>query len=167
MSRRAVLPVWLGLAGFIVVLDQLSKSAATQHLEYGVPLKVLPGFNLTLLHNTGAAFSMFADAAGWQRWFFIAIAVAVSVWVVGMLREAPQAARWMPLALTLVLGGALGNCWDRVALGYVVDFVQLCYEARCFPAFNVADSAITLGATMIIFDMFRSRTDARQGEGRV
>lgn len=167
MRRNARLAAWLGLAGGIVALDQGAKAVASRCLDYGVPLPVVPGFNLTLLHNTGAAFSMFADASGWQRWVFVAIAAAVSAWVIGTLRRAPATARWMPLALTLVLGGALGNCWDRVLLGYVVDYVQLCYRPYCFPAFNVADSAITLGAAMIMLDTFRSPADAQRREGQV
>ena len=154
---------WLSLAAAIVGLDQLSKLFAASGLSYGVPLQVLPGFNLTLLHNTGAAFSIFADGSGWQRWMFIGIAAVVSVWIVSMLKQVPAGARWMPLALTLVLGGALGNCWDRVALGYVIDFVQLCYDTRCFPAFNVADSAISVGAAMIIIDMIKPSSGPATG----
>lgn len=154
---------WLSLATAIVALDQLSKLAAASWLSYGVPLPVFPGFNLTLLHNTGAAFSMFADGSGWQRWVFIGIAAGVSVWIVSMLKQSPAGARWMPLTLTLVLGGALGNCWDRVALGYVIDFIQLCYDARCFPAFNVADSAISAGAAMIIIDMIKPSSGPAAG----
>ncbi len=148
---------WLLLAACVVVLDQLSKSLAVTHLSYGVQNPVLPGFNLTLLHNTGAAFSMFADEAGWQRWLFVAIAIGVSAWIYASLRRMERGARWLPLAFTLVLGGALGNCWDRAVLGYVIDFVQLCWRTRCFPAFNLADSAITVGAAMIIVDMLRPR----------
>ncbi len=154
---------WLLLAACIVALDQASKLLVVAALDYGVQNPVLPGFNLTLLHNTGAAFSMFADGSGWQRWLFIAIAVGVSVWIYVMLRRMPAGARWMPLAFTLVLAGALGNCWDRATLGYVVDFVQLCWDTRCFPAFNVADSAITVGAAMIILDMLRPAADPQTG----
>lgn len=146
---------WLLLAGIVVALDQLSKALIVATLSYGVQNPVLPGFNLTLLHNTGAAFSMLAEGSGWQRWLFIGIAVGVSGWIFVMLRQSPRGARWMPLALALVLGGALGNCWDRAMLGYVVDFVQLCWRTSCFPAFNVADSAISVGAVMIILDMLR------------
>ena len=154
---------WLSLAAAIVGLDQLCKLLAASQLSYGIPLPVFPGFNLTLLHNTGAAFSMFADGSGWQRWMFIGIAAVVSVWIVAMLRQSPAGARWMPLAFTLVLGGALGNCWDRVALGYVIDFVQLCYDARCFPAFNVADAAISVGDAMIIIDMIQPSSGPAAG----
>ena len=162
MQRARTWP-WLLLAAAVIGLDQLSKSLATAALQYGVPVPVLPGFNLTLLHNTGAAFSLFADGSGWQRWVFIGIAAGVSVWIWTMLRQAPAGARWMPLALALVLGGALGNCWDRAVLGHVIDFVQLCYETNCFPAFNIADSAISVGAAMIILDMFRSAKPATTG----
>lgn len=154
---------WLLLAVCIVTLDQVSKLAVVASLEYGVQNPVVPGFNLTLLHNTGAAFSMLADGAGWQRWLFIAIAIGVSAWIYTLLTRMPASARWMPLAFTLVLGGALGNCWDRVMLGYVVDFVQLCWRTRCFPAFNVADSAITAGAVMIILDMLRPAPESGSG----
>ncbi len=154
---------WLMLAACIVALDQVSKLVVVTVLDYGVQNPVLPGFNLTLLHNTGAAFSMFADGSGWQRWLFIVIAVGVSCWIYAMLKRQSAGARWMPLAFTLVLGGALGNCWDRATLGYVVDFVQLCWRARCFPAFNVADSAITVGAAMIILDMLRSSAEPKAG----
>lgn len=146
---------WLLLAVGVIVLDQSSKALVVASLDYGVQNPVFPGFNLTLLHNTGAAFSMLADGSGWQRWLFIVIAVVVSGWIVVMLRQTPAGTRWMPTALGLVLGGALGNCWDRAMLGYVVDFIQVCYRASCFPAFNVADSAISVGAAMIILDMFR------------
>ncbi len=154
---------WLLLAAAVVGIDQASKSLATAALAYGVPLAVLPGFNFTLLHNTGAAFSMFADGSGWQRWVFIGIAVGVSGWIYLMLRQATAGARWVPLALAMVLGGALGNCWDRALLGYVIDFVQLCYETSCFPAFNIADSAISVGAAMIIIDMFRPSREPTAG----
>ena len=146
---------WLLLALLVIAFDQVTKTTAVASLRYGMPAPVFPGFNLTLLHNTGAAFSMLAEGSGWQRWLFILIAVGVSAWIVAMLRQTVPGARWMPSALALVLGGALGNCWDRATLGYVVDFIQVCYRTSCFPAFNLADSAITVGAAMIIFDMLR------------
>lgn len=162
MARARTWP-WLLLALVIIALDQATKALAVGALSYGVPAPVFPGFNLTLLHNTGAAFSMLADGSGWQRWVFIGIAVAVSGWIFSMLRQSPVGARWMPLALALVLGGALGNCWDRALLGYVIDFIQLCYRASCFPAFNIADSAISVGAAMIIIDMLRPGSGSTTG----
>lgn len=162
MPWRKVLP-WLLFAAGIVVLDQVSKAVIVAALDYGIPRPVLPGFNLTLLHNTGAAFSMLAGASGWQRWLFSAIALIASACIVLMLRQASSQARWMPTALALILGGALGNCYDRVLLGYVVDFIQICYQANCFPAFNVADSAISVGAAMIIIDALRG--SPRTGAG--
>lgn len=132
------------------VLDQLTKQLASVYLDYAVPQPVLPGFNLTLLHNTGAAFSLFHDQAGWQRWFFTAIAIVVSGAVVWWMASLQPGQRWAPLALALVLGGACGNLVDRVLLGYVVDFLQVYYASWSWPAFNLADSAISIGAVMLI-----------------
>jgi signal peptidase II len=115
---------------------------------------VTPFFNLVLTHNTGAAFSFLADAGGWQRWFFTAIAVVISIVLVVLLRR--QRGALVAAALALVLGGALGNLWDRVMLGHVVDFVQLHAAGYYFPAFNVADSAITVGVALLILDSLRS-----------
>lgn len=147
-ARR--LPLWLAVALAICVLDQLTKQLASAYLDYAIPQAVLPGFNLTLLHNTGAAFSLFHDQAGWQRWFFATIAVVVSAAVVWWMARLEPGQAWAPLALALVLGGACGNLVDRVLLGYVVDFVQIYYERWSWPAFNVADAAISVGAVMLI-----------------
>lgn len=160
---------WLLLAAAIVMLDQASKLVAVRLLDYGVPLPLFPGFNFTLLHNTGAAFSVLAGASGWQRWLFCALAVIVSVVIVHMLRAAGPRARWLPGGLTLLLGGALGNLWDRLTLGYVIDFIQLYYDRWYWPAFNVADSAISIGAVMLILHgtAFGRRRDAdAKSDGR-
>ena len=115
---------------------------------------------LTLLHNTGAAFSLLSDAGGWQRWFFAGLAVAVSALIVGWMTRVPPGSGWVSAGLALVLGGALGNLWDRLVLGYVVDFIQIYLPFmpwRIFnpwPAFNVADSAISVGAVILIIDAF-------------
>ena len=111
---------------------------------------LLPSFNLTLLHNTGAAFSMLHDAAGWQRWFFSAIALVVAVGLGWWLTRMDRSDRFEVCALVLILGGAVGNLVDRVRLGYVVDFIQLYYQQYSFPAFNIADSAISVGAFMLL-----------------
>lgn len=137
-------PMWL--ASILVLVDQVTKIAAVKWLAYQQALPVLPGLNLTLMHNPGAAFSFLADAGGWQRWFFATLAVVVSVWLVFLIRASAPSARLYRLGLTLILGGAVGNLIDRLRLGYVIDFVELYYRTWSWPAFNVADSAITVGA---------------------
>ena len=148
--RQRHVRLWLVLALALCLLDQLTKWLASVHLEYAVPVAVVPGFNLTLLHNTGAAFSLFNDADGWQRWLFSGIAVVVGVVVVVWLSLLRETERWAPCALALILGGAVGNLIDRLHHGYVIDFIQIYYERWSWPAFNLADSAITVGALMLI-----------------
>ena len=143
---------WYGLALLVVVLDQLTKGLARALLVYGQPLAVLPIFDLSLHFNPGAAFSFLAGAGGWQRWFLSALALVVSavllVWLARLRRE-----QWLlALALALILGGAIGNLIDRLWLGHVTDFIALHWNHRYFPAFNLADAAITLGAIALILD---------------
>ena len=145
---------WLWLSLAVVVLDQVTKVAASGALAAGRPVEVLPFLNLTLLHNTGAAFSFLSDAAGWQRWFFVAVALVVTGVLVLWLRRLGAGERWLAGALALVIGGAVGNLWDRVAYGYVVDFIDLHAAGWHWPAFNVADSAITVGVVVILLDGF-------------
>ena len=140
----------LTIALLIVCADQATKQLAAALLEYGIPIPIFTGFNLTLLHNTGAAFSFLHDAAGWQRWFFTGIAFVVSIGILFWLRALDPTERWGPAALALILGGAIGNLVDRVLLGYVIDFIQLYYGRWSWPAFNVADSAISIGAVMLL-----------------
>lgn len=147
---------WLWVSGLVIVLDQLTKWWASASLEYGVPVPVMPLFNLTLMHNTGAAFSFLSEGGGWQRWFFAILALAISVVLVVWLKRLQQEQRWLAVALTLVLGGALGNVIDRVYLGYVIDFLDFYYQQHHWPAFNLADSAIFVGALMLIIDTLRS-----------
>lgn len=147
---------WLWLSGLVLVLDLASKSVMSHYLVLNERLAIFPGFNLTLMHNTGAAFSFLRDASGWQRWFFTAIALAVSVGIVVWLRRLHAEQRWLAVALTLILGGALGNVWDRVTLGYVVDFIEVYYQDWYWPAFNVADSAISAGAVILVLDSLLS-----------
>ena len=155
-ERRLRLAPWLLGAAVVVALDQGTKQALSAALGYAQPNPIIPGyFYLTLLHNTGAAFSLLADAPGWQRWFFAGVAVVVVGWILVSLRRLPADSRWSAASLTLIMAGALGNCWDRIVHGHVIDFVQLCYEQACFPAFNLADSAITVGAAMVLVDMLR------------
>lgn len=147
---------WLSLAVLIIVLDQISKLWISGHFVYGESLRVTVGFNLVLAHNTGAAFSFLNDAGGWQRWMFSAIAIVAAVWIVRLLRQHAQQTLFC-VALTLVLGGALGNLIDRVSYGYVVDFLDFYWGTYHFPAFNVADSAISVGAALLILDSFKKK----------
>lgn len=143
---------WLWLALIIIVLDQASKWYFSATMQLGDSINLLPGFNWTLAHNYGAAFSFLHDAGGWQRWFFAGIALVVSGGILFWLRSVPANARFLACALVLVLGGALGNLYDRMMLGYVVDFVHVYYGTWHFPAFNIADAGITVGAIMLIID---------------
>ena len=147
---------WLSLAGLIIVLDQITKLWISSHFIYGESLRVIPSFNLVLAHNTGAAFSFLNDAGGWQRWMFSVIAIVAAVWILRLLQQHAQQ-KLFCLALTLVLGGALGNLIDRVAYGYVVDFLDFYYGNYHFPAFNVADSAISVGAALLLLDGFKKK----------
>ena len=151
---------WYGLAAVLVLLDQYTKGLASSGLEYGRPVQVFPWFNLTLQHNTGAAFSFLSDAGGWQRYFFSVVAIGISVALVIWLFLMPRSQWLLALSLGLILGGALGNLWDRVALGYVVDFISVHYGKHYFPAFNLADSAISVGAACMLFDSFIARDGA-------
>jgi signal peptidase II len=125
-------------------------------LDYQQVIPVLPVFSLVLVHNTGAAFSFLADAGGWQRWFFIAVGAIATVIIVRLLRRHGDEPH-LALPLALVLGGALGNVIDRVILGYVVDFLYLHYRGFAWPAFNVADTAISIGAALLIWDALRGK----------
>jgi len=147
---------WLGLSALVIVLDQISKLVVTAHFAYQESLTVNGVFDLTLLHNTGAAFSFLSDAGGMQRWIFTAIAVVASVSITWLLRK-HAAEKLFACALSLILGGALGNLIDRVAYGYVVDFLLFHWNDHYFPAFNLADSAITLGAGLMIWESFMEK----------
>lgn len=151
---------WLWLSAIVLVLDQITKGLASELLTLHQPLALLPSLNLTRVHNAGAAFSFLGQAGGWQRWLFIALAIAVSVWILLWLRGVPPERPSLACALSLILGGALGNLWDRIACGYVIDFIDVYYKQWHWPAFNVADSAITVGAAILIVDTLR---DGRAG----
>ncbi|MDG2046884.1 MAG: signal peptidase II [Halioglobus sp.] len=155
---------WFGMALLIVLLDHYTKGLASSGLEYGQPVSVFWWLNFTLLHNTGAAFSFLSDAGGWQRYFFSAAAAGISAVLAIWLYIMPRGQLLLALSLGMILGGALGNLWDRVALGYVVDFVSVHYEDHYFPAFNVADAAISLGAIGMVIDSFLHRDRPISGE---
>jgi signal peptidase II len=148
----------LWLSAVVLVADLVTKHYASTLLVYATPVPVLPFFNFTLLHNTGAAFSFLATESGWQRWFFAALASVVSIALIrwlATLRGDP----WLGVAIALILGGALGNLYDRITLGYVVDFLHFYWNDSHFPAFNIADSAISVGAGLMIIDVFKSKKE--------
>ena len=151
---------WLCVACGIVVIDQVTKYLALQWLNYGDPVAIVPGLNFTLVFNTGAAFSLLSDASGWQRWLFAAVALTVSIVITLWLRQIGSKEWWLPIALTLILGGAIGNFLDRVFLGYVIDFIEIYYQKWSWPAFNVADSAICVGAVMLLLSGWIKRPEA-------
>jgi len=145
--------MWLVLSVIVVLLDQISKAyIARNFLEFEF-IRVLAVLDITCMHNVGAAFSFLASASGWQRWVFIGLAVVVSIGLIIWLLKLPRGAQPLLAAgLALVLGGALGNVIDRIRLGYVIDFIHFHWDRAYFPAFNVADSAITVGAACLLLD---------------
>ena len=150
---------WLVQSVLVLVIDQVSKAHFEGALQMYQQIVVIPDyFSWTLAYNTGAAFSFLADGGGWQRWLFALIAVVVSAVLVVWLKRLGRDDTWLAIALALVLGGALGNLYDRIALGHVIDFILVHWQNRWyFPAFNFADSAITVGAIMLALDMFKSK----------
>jgi len=161
---------WLGLSIVVVILDQITKFMASQYLQLQQPVEIFSWFNLTLVHNTGAAFSFLSQAGGWQRWFFILLAIIVSIIIMIWLLRLPAKQRWLACSLALVLGGAIGNVWDRIIFGYVIDFIDISISFlpwRLFnpwPAFNIADSAISVGAVMLVMDVFLFKEDKQQDD---
>lgn len=153
---------WIWLSVVVVIFDQVTKYIASNLLDMSQSVAVIPMFNWTLRHNTGAAFSFLAGAGGWQRWFFAVIAVVVSAVIVLWIKRLEQHEKLQAIALALILGGAIGNVIDRIWLGYVVDFIHVYYQQWDFPAFNIADSAITIGVVLIIIDSIREYYTERQ-----
>lgn len=153
-KKNAGLMLWLGVAVVVVLLDQVTKITMTRLLAYGQSSFVNPYLNLVMVYNKGAAFSFLSDQSGWQRYFFSALAAAVSIFIVWMLnRNANE--RLFCWSLSLILGGAIGNLIDRLVYGHVIDFLDVHVNAWHWPAFNVADSAITIGAALFVLDELR------------
>ena len=149
---------WLILATLIVIIDQVTKYFVMQHFVVNETWFVNTYFNLVRVHNTGAAFSFLADAGGWQRIFFISISLIAVGWILWLMHHYPKQLLFC-FALGMVLGGAIGNLIDRIIFASVVDFIQVHYEAYFFPAFNMADSAITGGAGLLIWNGFKSKSN--------
>jgi signal peptidase II len=157
---------WYGLSAVVLLLDQGSKLLADARLVFHEPVGLLPFFNLRLAYNTGAAFSFLGNAGGWQRWFFAGISVLViSVLVVWMRRLKPE--QWqLSVAFALIIGGALGNLIDRLVYGHVIDFIDVYYKTWHWPTFNIADSAITLGAGLLLLDAWVAHRREKQAAGK-
>lgn len=143
---------WISIIA--IVLDQLTKQAVMNSMDLYQSIQILPFFNMTYVHNYGAAFSILYDAGGWQRYFLSALAIIVSGVIVWWLRQSTKEQVLLPVAFSFILGGALGNVLDRILHGYVIDFLDFYYGSYHWPAFNVADSAIFIGAGLLIIDMF-------------
>ena len=175
---------WLWLTAVLVLLDQLTKQWASHALEMYDAVEVMPMLNLYLAHNEGAAFSFLSSAGGWQRWFFTAIALVVSVVLVWWIKKLERHETWNAIGLALILSGALGNVIDRILFGYVIDFIQFYYAAQSclpgfslyrsaettlciWPAFNIADSAISIGAVMLIWDGIMSMRRTRRERAKI
>lgn len=160
---------WLWLSALTIVLDQLTKKIAEAELILHQPVAILPSFNLTLMYNTGAAFSFLSDAGGWQRILFVGLSSVISIFLFIWLRQITKDDKQkdnkiLQIAIAFILGGAIGNLIDRALTGEVVDFIQVYYATYFFPAFNIADSAITAGAGLLILDMFLEHRRGRSNE---
>ncbi len=151
--------LWLSLA--IIIADQISKTVMVNWLDLYETVPVLPFFNLTMAHNTGAAFSFLAGAGGWQRWFFVVLAAVISVVLIIWMRRLAPTAKLEAISLALIIGGAIGNVIDRLIYGYVIDFLDVYAGSYHWPAFNIADSAICIGAVLLIIDSFRKPAGQR------
>lgn len=148
---------WLWVAVVVFALDRFTKIVALTKLTEYLPWPVMPFFNLTLSYNTGAAFSFLNTASGWQKWLFGSLAAIVSIVLIVWLKKISYQQRWLAIALALIIGGALGNLCDRIVYGFVIDFIDFYISHWHWPVFNIADSAICIGAAMLFWDAVRSR----------
>ncbi len=156
---------WLWLSVIALILDQWSKIAVDSSMRLYESIALFPGFNLTYVHNTGAAFSLLSEAGGWQRWFFAALALIISVVLIVWLYRLKNHETLLAIALALVLGGAIGNLIDRLAYGYVIDFLDVYYQSWHWPAFNIADSAISVGVFLMLLESFGVGTKPTEPDG--
>lgn len=145
---------WLWLSFAVMILDQITKLAVAANMQLYQSIQVLPFFNLTYVHNTGAAFSFLSEAGGWQRWFFAVLAFLISIVITVWLARLKRHETLLAVSLALVLGGAVGNLIDRLAYGYVIDFLDVYYQTWHWPAFNIADSAISIGVALMLAESF-------------
>jgi signal peptidase II len=164
LRLRKLTLVWFAIAAAVLMLDQWSKLWIVERYAYGDTEFFSSFFNLVRVHNYGAAFSFLSDAGGWQRWGFSLLAIAISAMIIVWIARLPVQRKLEGLALALILGGALGNLYDRLTLGYVVDFLDFHWSGKHFPAFNVADAGISVGAAILIFDTLVNSPDADSKE---
>ena len=150
--------IWLWISALVIVIDQATKRVVDTRMQLYQSIELIPCFQLTYLRNQGAAFSFLSGAGGWQRWFFIGLAIIASVFICFWLKKLERSQRWEAVAWSLVLGGALGNLIDRILFGYVIDFLDVYVGEWHWPAFNVADSAITVGVVMLLLDSFKTQS---------
>jgi len=158
-SSKLEFKKWLWITILVITLDQISKILADHFLQYHQPVSLMPMFNFTLMYNPGAAFSFLANQGGWQRWFFLALTSIVSVFIFLWIRKLKPQQVLQYTALALILGGALGNLIDRAIYGHVIDFLDVYYQQHHWPAFNIADSAISVGAVLLIYDAIKNSTE--------
>ena len=149
--------IWLWVTVVLLILDQVTKYVVSTQMQLYQSIELLPVFNLTYVHNYGAAFSFLSEAGGWQRWFFSIIAISISILLTYWLKKLPAKNLVLCGAYSLVLAGSLGNLYDRLTYGYVIDFIHVYYDTWHFPAFNIADSAICIGAGLLLLDAFRDQ----------
>jgi len=147
---------WAWITLLVICIDQITKISADQLLAFHQPVEIIPMFNFTLMYNEGAAFSFLANAGGWQRWFFLALTSIVSLFIFLWIRKLKPQQVLQYTALSLILGGAIGNLIDRAIYGHVIDFLDVYYQQHHWPAFNIADSAISIGAVLLIFDTLKN-----------
>lgn len=162
MSEKRNGLIWLTLTAVLLVLDQVTKYLVSHQMSLGESINLLPVFSVTYHHNPGAAFSFLSDQGGWQRWFFSAIAIVISVLLTVWLKKLPASNKLLCSAYALVLAGALGNLYDRLVHGYVIDFIHVFYQDWHYPIFNIADIAICLGAGLLLLDAFKGDAAAKE-----
>lgn len=155
---------WLWVSALVIAVDQITKLLASDSIAFEEVIPVMPHFNLTLVYNRGAAFSFLADQPGWQRWFFIVLTLVVSIAIVRWMFKMTQAEKWSAIGLAMILGGAIGNVIDRIYLGKVIDFIDWYYGGYHWPAFNIADSAILVGAGIMIVCSFYADSRAAKNK---
>jgi len=160
-SQKSLIPFkqWGWITFLVIIFDQASKLLADHFLNYHQALELIPMFNLTLMYNTGAAFSFLAQAGGWQRWFFLTLTSVVGLFIYLWIRKLKSHQRLQASALSMILGGAIGNLIDRAIYGHVIDFLDVYYQQYHWPAFNIADSAISIGAFLLIYDTLKNKDE--------